>query len=84
MIQPKYNIGDKVWTIENNKCVEHIVSGIRLAAEPYEIYEYSVAKVYPIAGINAIGLSIDHKWVNEYEFFFSKESLLEHLTNSTD
>lgn len=73
---PKYNIGDTVWQIKDNKCVSFKVSGVQRGTYSY-IYKYSVSEWY----LSQLGnRHIEHNYEPETNFFPSKEALLQHLS----
>lgn len=92
-MKPKYNIGDKVWRVHNNRCIEETISGVQLVAlNIYQAgaddfddmhYEYSIAKVISthtyIIGSDSI---INHEYRSHRDLFPSKEALLAHLAQS--
>lgn len=73
---PKYNIGDTVWQIKDNKCVSFEVSGVVIGIED-RTWEYSVEQPIILQGS---GRKLTYNFQPESNFFPSKEALLHHLS----
>ena len=67
LVKAKYNIGDKVWYISNNRVLSLDITGVNVCVEYKE-----ECKVEYILHFNS-------SWVNEDKLFKSKKELLESL-----
>ena len=67
LVKTKYNIGDKVWFISNNRVQSLDVTGVGICSELE-----AECKVEYILHFNS-------SWVNENKLFKSKKELLESL-----
>lgn len=67
LVKSKYNIGDKVWYISNNRVQSMDITGVNVCVESKE-----ECKVEYILHFNS-------SWVNEDKLFKSKKELLESL-----
>lgn len=78
---PKYNIGDTMWQIKDNKCVSFKVTGVELGVSSLSenAWCYSVAQIYESVLNNGFS-KINHFYQSENFFFPSKEALLQHLS----
>lgn len=75
-IETKYNIGDTLYFLENNKVVTHEVLGVQITIDSYDnITTVCNYKQYPITAMGA-NPPIP---VNEKYAFLTKEELLESL-----
>lgn len=81
---PKYNIGDKVWKVVNQKCVEVEVSAIesRIDYLSQVTFEYSTEKPRETPSYHGISSKeLKHKYQPEDFLFPSKEALVEYLSS---
>lgn len=70
-ITTKYNIGDRVWTIDDRHAVCFFITGINVRKE-YDDYTQSVINVTEYRGRNV-------DWTEEAALFPTKEELLNSL-----
>lgn len=81
--KPKYNIGDKVWRVINNSCVEETITGIQLSVNFYfgdDSYTYSISHPHERPAIPVSTREIKHLYLIEDDLFPSKEALINHLS----
>lgn len=64
--ESKYNMGDKVWYISNNKVQSLEITGIRITVESVDAYEVEYILHYG-------------SWISERKLFNSKKELIESL-----
>lgn len=75
-IETKYNIGDKVWVIVNNK-VHHIrIEEIKVSIEKTMIIEDGVLSISEYKTLYSVGWG---DWHKESDIFHTKEELLKSL-----
>lgn len=65
--ESKYNMGDKVWYISNNKVQSLEITGICISVESVDAYEVEYILHY------------DSSWISERKLFKSKKELIESL-----
>ena len=67
LVKTKYNTGDKVWLISNNKAISLAISGVSVTVE--------LKKECQVEYI----LHFESGWIDEEKLFESKKELLESL-----